>query len=113
MLPLMLDRSFATLRMTRRAAESNGILKAIAVRKASPTAAFCTIVILSVAKDLLAVAVSMPVASDVKRAPGDFVKDFMPRLCIDLLLWPYMSRPLEKGRRVAPDRNAPKAHAQQ
>ena len=49
---LLSSSSFATLRMTRRAVESAGILKAIAVRKASLAAAFRTIVILSVAKDL-------------------------------------------------------------
>ena len=34
-------------------------------------------------------------------------KDFMLGLRVDLLLWPYVSRPLEKGRPIGPDRNAP------
>ena len=32
---------------------------------------------------------------------------FMLRINIDLWHWPYVSRPLEKGRPIGPDRNAP------
>ena len=31
----------------------------------------------------------------------------MPAGRLDMFLWPYMSRPLEKGPPIAPDRNAP------